>query len=131
MADDFQGFARLAALLEGYVERSSPANILKAHAAGAEYFVGVMRSRGSPRGRSSPHMLDTITYEQDSAKTETVVGWGKFYGRLVESGHRAGGFAKKKMAKKSTVPGRPHMRPEFNSQREEIINRMVAVLKGN
>ncbi len=126
MADDFEGLQRLANLLEGYSKNASSANILRAQQAGAEYFCRVMRSKTSPRGRSREHMLDSITYEQDAQNTETVVGWGKFYGRMVESGHRAGGWAK---AGKTVMPS-PHMKPEFNKQKDQIIGRMVAVLKG-
>ena len=126
MADDFEGFQRLATLLKGYAENANSANILRAQKAGAEYFCGVMRNRPSPRGRSRDHMLDSIAYEQDTQQVETVVGWGKFYGRMVESGHRAGGWAKNTQ----TVTANPHLKPEFNKQKDQIISRMVAVLKG-
>jgi len=126
MADDFEGLQRLADLLEGYSVNADPANILRAQQAGAEYFCEVMRSKMSPRGRSREHMLDSIAYEQEPQNTVTVVGWGKFYGRMVESGHRAGGWAKAS----KTVAANPHMKPEFIKQKDQIISRMVAVLKG-
>lgn len=126
MADDFEGLQRLTALLEGYSKNANAANILQAQKSGAEYFCEVMRRKTSPRGRSREHMLDSITYEQDTQNAETIVGWGKFYGRMVESGHRAGGWAKAS----KTVAASPHLKPEFNQQKDQIISRMVAVLKG-
>jgi hypothetical protein len=126
MADDFEGFQRLANLLEEYSQNANPANILQAQKAGAEYFCEVMRRKASPRGRSREHMLDSVAYDQDARNTETVVGWGKFYGRMVESGHRAGGWAKAS----ESIAAHPHMKPEFNKQKDQIMSRMVAVLKG-
>lgn len=126
MAEDFEGLQRLADLLAGYSVNANPANILRAQKAGAEYFCEIMRRKSSPRGRSREHMLDSIAYEQDAHNTVTVVGWGKFYGRMVEAGHRAGGWAKSS----KSVAANPHMKPEFNKQKNQIINRMAAVLKG-
>jgi len=126
MADDFEGFQRLAHLLEGYSQNANPAQVLQAQKSGAEYFCEVMRRKASPRGRSREHMLDSIAYEQDTRSVETLVGWGKFYGRMVEAGHRAGGWSKNS----GDIAAHPHLKPEFDKQKEQIISRMVAVLKG-
>lgn len=143
----YEAFANLEKIVSGFAKMADDATTKKAQEAGAKYFVGVMRKRSAPRSRRGRvHMLDTIDYEQKN--NETVVGWTRFYGRLVESGHKTVlGYkrkttkstqkaytltttAAKKRANTSYVRARPHMKPEFEAQRDEIFRKMYEVYEG-
>ncbi|MDL2318534.1 hypothetical protein LJC74_05600 [Eubacteriales bacterium OttesenSCG-928-A19] len=144
MAALVDGFAALSEILKGFAEIADPSVTEAAQEAGAVYFVGIMRGKSSPRTRGGrQHMLDTIDYEQKNG--ETIIGWTLFYGRLVESGHKTVlGYKRKKTsstgkayavtasaahkrANTSYVRARPHMRPEFEANREQILRQMMAV----
>ncbi|MDL2318221.1 hypothetical protein LJC74_03880 [Eubacteriales bacterium OttesenSCG-928-A19] len=146
MAALVDGFASLSDILKGFAEIADPAVTEAAQAAGAIHFVGVMRGKSAPRGRGRRHMLDSIDYEQKNG--ETVVGWTLFYGRMVESGHKTVlGYKRKKTsspskayavtasaahkrANTSHVRARPHMRTEFEANKDQILRRMMAVYEG-
>ena len=124
------GFANLEKILNGFAKMADPAVVEAAQKAGAEHLTRALRIRAAPRGRSRVHMLDAIDFEYDG-KGETVVGWRKFYGRFVETGHRAVTGYKRGKSSSSTksytltasktrkkesasfVRARPHMKPEY------------------
>ena len=108
--NELKGFQRL----QEYISKKSKitnASILSGQKAAAEYLQEAMRGRSAPRGRSSPHMLDTFMFEQDETTAETKFGWSRFYGRMVESGHkvRPPGKRKKKAGEQRTVKAQPHI----------------------
>ena len=68
--NELKGFQRL----QEYISKKSKitnALILSGQKAAAEYLQEAMRGRSAPRGRSSPHMLDTFMFEQDETTAET------------------------------------------------------------
>lgn len=110
---------------------------------GAEWFAAHMRGLSSPRGRKRPHMLEGI--KAGKSGQGVVVGWTIFYGRFVESGHatvlgkklkgrkRSSGSqvrSRKPSGTKSFVRGTPHMKPEFEHNKDKIITTMMKTLEG-
>ena len=74
--NELKGFRRL----QEYISKKSKitnASILSGQKAAAEYLQEAMRGRSAPRGRSSPHMLDTFMFEQDETTAETKVALTK------------------------------------------------------
>lgn len=125
--DDFSGIERLQAYIAKKAEQASPARIAESQEKGAEYIREQMRGRSSPRRKGT--MLSSFAYESDKSKGETTFGWGKFYGRLVESGHNAGGFARKKKPSVSRVKAQPHLKPMFEANKENIFRIMIEELE--
>ena len=81
--NELKGFQRL----QEYISKKSKitnASILSGQKAAAEYLQEAMRGRSAPRGRSSPHMLDTFMFEQDETTAETKVALTKLKDALKE-----------------------------------------------
>lgn len=128
--NELKGFQRL----QEYISKKSQitnASILSGQKAAAEYLQDSMRGRSAPRGRSSPHMLDTFMFEQDETTAETKFGWSRFYGRMVESGHkvRPPGKRKKKAGEQRTVKAQPHLKPEFDKNQDQLVKIMIETMK--
>jgi HK97 gp10 family phage protein len=132
MFGKFDGIMKIQDLLAEKIKQADPERVLAAQAAAAEMLKAKLAMLPNPRSRNnkSGHMLEAFVYEQDRAKVETVFGWGKFYGRFVESGHRAGGWAKKRMPQSSSIAARPHLRSTFESNKDELIRVMIDALGG-
>lgn len=82
--DEFEGFESLSELLNQYSDidfSSESENIAKS-------FVDDLKKLPSPKSQiiksGYTHMIDTFSYERKN--NEIVVGWGKYYGRMVEQG---------------------------------------------
>ena len=129
MADGFEGINALQKYLEDCIASADPANVLAAQAAAAEQFCDEMHALSAPR--KTGKMLSSIAYQQDTGKTETVIGWGEFYGRLKENGHRTRAAKKTRKKTKSTrmVKAQPHFLPTFTANREQITATMCRVIE--
>ena len=70
-------------------------------------------------------------FEQDETTAETKFGWSRFYGRMVESGHkvRSPGKRKKKAGEQRTVKARPHLKPEFNKNQDQLVKIMIETME--
>jgi Bacteriophage protein of unknown function (DUF646). len=123
MDDGFAGLERLQKLLTEKAEAASMERIVAAQQKAAAYLQDIMRGRSSPR--KSGKMLSSFEYKSDTTKGETDFGWGKFYGRLKESGHKAGGFARKKKSSVTRVKAQPHLRPTFEANKSAIMQMMA------
>ncbi len=120
---DFSGFNRLKAYLEKKARQAEPEAILEGQKAAAEYMQDQMRGRSSPRKTGA--MLSSFAFEADQAKVETAFGWGKFYGRLKETGHKAGGYGRKKKSAAVRVKAQPHLKPTFESNKSRLFQIMI------
>ena len=80
------GFDELEKLLEEYAKKSE--NFLEILEVGSRALVEDVRRLPSPRSRMNgagyTHLLDTVTYKKVNGEIE--VGWGKYYGPMVERG---------------------------------------------
>lgn len=107
------GFDELEKLLSDYMEKlENPLEILEA---GVVEFVNDVRKLPRPRskmnGAGYTHLLDTISYKETGKEVE--VGWGKYYGLMLERGT-------KKMPK-----GVPHFTPTFENNKEKYYKKMI------
>lgn len=123
-----EGIERLQAYLQEKMKAAEPEVIRRAQAAGAEVMLSATRSLTRPRRTGK--MLESFAYEYDPMKQETIFGWGKFYGRLKESGHAVGGFARKRTPKRTQVKSQAHLRPTFEANRERILSAMADTIQG-
>ena len=86
MNDEFDGFLDLNKCLEDYIKLSDPQSMLDEEEKIAQNFVNDLKKLPRPRSKISKagytHLIDTFTYRR--TKDDIAVGWGKYYGRMVE-----------------------------------------------
>ena len=102
------GFEELAELIKSYeLTEEKKINALEA---GAKALVSDVRRLPKPmskiRAPGYTHLLYTVTCKR--AKKEIEVGWGKYYGPMVENG-----------AKTMKGRGTPHIYPTFQKNRKK------------
>lgn len=111
------GYEELAKLLEEYGEKVE--NVVDVLEIGARDYTNDARKLPSPRSRMSgagyTHLIDTITYQKKSNEVE--VGWGKYYGRMVEKGTKH-------------MRSQPHLEPLFERNKEKYYKKMTDYLGG-
>ena len=82
------GFDEFSKMLEEFKKRTEVKNVTKVLEIGARQLVEDARALPRPRSEiNTPgytHLLDTMTYKV--AGEEVEVGWGKYYGPMVENG---------------------------------------------
>lgn len=109
---DTDGFKELEELLEQYADKTE--NVMEILEAGAKELVSDIRRlpkpRSSVRKSGYTHLLDTITYQKINGEIE--VGWGKYFGPMVEKGTN-------KMA------GIPHFAPTLRRNKEKYYDAML------
>lgn len=103
---DTTGFDELESMLKKFqIDQEKALDILEDV---AEQFTGDVKRLPKPRSKirtmGHTHLLDTITYRRK--KTEIEVGWGKYYGPMVEKGTRK-------------MKGTPHLKPTFINNQEK------------
>lgn len=130
MFDD--GFMELDKELSELVKLADESRIKDAQEAGASFLVDKVRKLSKPRRKGK--LLDSVDYEYDSANKSTDVGWGVYYGRIVENGHRAGkrvSRSKKKKVKdtRSYIPAQPHLFSAYKNNKEKIYEIMIKELR--
>ena len=105
------------------LDHASVVRILKA---GADLLVSDVRALPSPRSQIAragyTHLLDSVTGKE--ADDGYTVGWGKYYGPIVEAGHIS--------PKGRRVAARAHLRPtykqnmaKYQKAMQEEFNRML------
>ena len=121
MSSDFtglSGFDELSAALAKYSRMADEESVSKAVKAGADAFVKDARALPRPRsniGGTHTHMLDTITTKRDGR--DWLAGWGKYYGRMVETGTRK-------------MSAQPHLVPTWEKGKEKYTRIMAETLLG-
>ena len=118
--DGFSGFEELSNELFGYIQAAEdPLEILEV---GAKAFVNDLLKLPKPiskiRKAGYTHLINTFAYERSSERTgraEVIVGWGKYYGRMVEKGT-------------VKMDERPHMYPLWDRNQEKYYNLMFRKL---
>lgn len=81
---------------------------------GADAFVKDLRAMPSPRSKiSAPgytHMIDVFSSRQE--KEDILVGWGKYYGPIVEKGSRS-------------MKAQPHFKPLWKKNQNKYYQKMI------
>lgn len=113
------GFDEFSKMLEEFKKRTEAKNVTKVLEIGARQLVEDVR--GLPRPRSEintpgyTHLLDTMTYK--AAGEEVEVGWGKYYGPMVENGT-------------VRMKGTEHLGPTFKRNKEKYYKNMQKAIFG-
>lgn len=114
--DGFDAFSRM---LEEYGKKTEQKNVIKVLEVGARELAEDVRALPKPRSRvmtpGYTHLLDTVTHETEG--NEVVVGWGRYYGPMVEKGT-------------VKMNGVSHLRPTFERNRSRYYKDMQKALFG-
>lgn len=115
VSDGYSGFEALSEIVSTYIKAAENGN--KALVEGAKAFVIDLKKLTKPmsqiRKSNYTHLIRTFTYE--SNEKEVVVGWGKYYGRMVENGT-------------NKMVARQHLKPVFEKNKEKYYKKMLTVL---
>lgn len=115
IADGFSGFQALTEVLEKYIKNTE--NVTEVFEIGAKDFVNDLKKLPRPiskiRKAGYTHLIDSFAYE--SHDKETVVGWGKYYGPMVEKGTK-------------NMSAREHMYPLWDKNKEKYYKKMVSAI---
>ena len=111
----YEGFQDLINEFEEYIK--STENVTEVLEVGAEEFVFDLRKLPKPISKIKKsgytHLVNTFAYKTRNKEVE--VGWGKYYGPMVENGT-------KKMS------ARPHLKPLWNRNKEKYYKKMITKL---
>lgn len=103
--------------LEAIFQKWTKKSALDAIEEGAKEFVNDLLRLPKPRRKvTAPgytHLVDSFSYKRD--KTGIDVGWGKYYGPMLEHGTQ-------KMSAKA------HLKPLFEQKKEKYYKKMIAAL---
>lgn len=99
---DLKGFDDLSELLKEYEVTEEEA--IQALEIVAKEFTDDVRKMPKPRSQvrktGYTHLIDTVTYKRK--RNEIEIGWGKYYGPMVENGT-------------AKMKGTPHIKPVFRN----------------
>lgn len=114
------GFDDLTKELQQYIDAACKENVTKTLRTGAKEFVADLLKLPKPRSKVNKsgytHLIDTFTYKM--LKNEVEIGWGKYYGPMLEKGA---------INMKSK---HPHLRPTFDKNKDKYFTKMIMTLKG-
>lgn len=117
-----EGFSELEDMLSDYLKKTNDQEISNVLKTGAEEFKDDLLRLASPRSRinkgSYTHLLDTFAVKQEDVGW--LVGWGKYYGPILEHGWSGAGSGK--TSHHSAIK---HLKPTFNSNKEKYYKDMV------
>lgn len=86
---------------------------------GSEAFVKDLLKLPKPRseikGSKHTHLVDSFSYKRNDDGSYTI-GWGKYYGRMVERGTKY-------------MKAQPHFKPLWNRNKEKYYKKMLEILK--
>lgn len=114
---DTDGLEEFQNLMEEYAQVSDPQNVIKVLKKGADAFTADLLKLPRPRSRihaaGYTHMVDVFADRINGKEVE--VGWGKYYGPMVEHG---------------TVKMRaqPHLKPTYRKNAEKYYKTMTNIL---
>lgn len=113
--DGYSGFEVLSQIVSQYIQATEDGN--KALVAGAKEFVKDLRKLPKPiseiKKSGYTHLIRSFTYEEQDK--EVVVGWGKYYGRMIEYGT-------------VKMNAQPHFGPVFERNKEKYYKTMLSTL---
>ncbi len=109
---EFNGFEELQNELSSILKTvENPIKILEI---GAKDFVNDLLKLTRPYSKIKKsgytHLIDSFAYEIKD--DEIIVGWGKYYGRMVEEGTK-------------NIPSQPHLKPTFEKNKEKYYKKMI------
>lgn len=108
------GFVNFEKLLKKYSKQADIKNVLSVIQSGADEFINDVRALPKPRRQLDAagytHLLDTVCSKKN--KDEIEVGWGKYYGPMVERGTKK-------------FDGTPHMKPTFEKNKYKYYKTMI------
>lgn len=117
MSEVYDGFDGLIKLLNDYAEKADTSRVEKALESGAKEFVEDLLKLPKPRSKINKpgytHLVDCFGYQKKN--DGYVVGWGKYYGRMVEVGTRR-------------TKAQPHLIPTFSKNKEKYYKTMIKVI---
>ena len=117
MDENEKAFDDLENLFADYAKKAD--NLIDVLQTGADTFVKDLKALPSPRSKISKagytHMIDTFGSEARSA--EVRVGWGKYYGPILEHGS-------------VKMRAREHFKPLWERKKEKYYNQMIKKFHG-
>lgn len=115
---DFSGFDALMDELQGYIEKTDEESVFSILEIGADSFVKDLLKLPKPKSKIAKagytHLVKTFSYKRNQKQIE--VGWGKYYGPMVERGTR-------------TLRAQPHLTPLWERNKEKYYQEMVNKFK--
>lgn len=114
---EYDGFKILSETIELYAEKVEEKNIVDILEAGAKEFVNDLLKLPSPmsRIRKSGYTHLIRTFSTRKLKNEVEVGWGKYYGPMVEHGT-------------TKINEKPHVYPLWDKNKEKYYKTMITKL---
>lgn len=117
MSNDFySGFDDLSKDIESYLKNVE--NVQEILEIGAKEFTGDLLKLPKPKSRirksGYTHLVDSFSYRK-AEDNEVEVGWGKYYGRMVEEGT-------------SRMNSQPHLKPTWERNKEKYYKTMLKKL---
>ena len=113
------GFGEFEKMMKEYAEKVSEGKALDAIEAGAQEFVNDLLRLPKPRSRITKarytHIIDTFALERTESNIK--VGWGKYYGPMLEHGTRK-------------MSARAHLKPLFEQNKEKYYKKMTECIFG-
>lgn len=113
------GFDAFDDEIKRYMKAAEPENVTAILKAGADQLVEDVRRLPQPRSgvikAGYTHLLDSVTGAERKDNTYAV-GWGKYYGPMVEKGHATVGGGR--------VAARSHLTPTYKANREKYAKAM-------
>lgn len=111
MSNRYEGIAELMEDIQGYITKvENPTDILEV---GAKEFVNDLKKLTKPISKihrnGYTHLIHTFFYRKRGKEVE--VGWGKYYGPMVENGTKR-------------MSARSHLRPTFDKNKEKYYREM-------
>lgn len=115
--NEFDGFDDLSKQLQDCVEKIEENHLLEILEYGAKQFVSDLLKLPKPKSRINAngytHLVNTFAYRTKGKQIE--VGWGKYYGPMVEDGTRR-------------MKAQPHLVKLFENQKEKYYKSMIEKL---
>lgn len=114
---EFKGFQDLTDILKSYIKNADDNKAVEALISGAKEFVNDLLKLPKPiskiRRAGYTHLIDTFAYRAKNKEIE--VGWGKYYGPMVEHGTK-------------NMNATPHVNPLFERNKEKYYKIMITKL---
>lgn len=123
MSDLQIGFDEFDRELSQYLDKLEDSKVTDVLKTGAEEFKADLGKLASPRSRINKggytHILDAFAIKQED--TGWLVGWGKYYGPILEHGWKNAGSGKS-----SSHSAIPHFHSCFDQNKEKYYKDMIA-----
>lgn len=123
---EYEAYDEFEKMISDYAEKATDQQVTEVLKIGAEEFRDDLLKLSSPRSGinkgSYTHLLDTFAIKQEG--TGWLVGWGKYYGPIIENGWGGAG-----RGHKSSHSAIPHFRPTFRKNKEKYYKDMVSYME--